>query len=52
MNRSALQVLEDTEINDAWKAEVDRRVAESETGTAITYSLEEVEAALHARLAG
>ena len=39
------------EIDASWKVEVERRVAESEAGTAITYSWEEVEAPLRARLA-
>jgi hypothetical protein len=38
------------EIDAAWKTEVERRVAEAETGTAVTYSWEEVEAPLCARL--
>jgi putative addiction module component (TIGR02574 family) len=42
----------DAEIDDAWKAEVERRVAEFESGTAVTYSWEEVEAPLRAGLAG
>ncbi|MGA2848571.1 MAG: addiction module protein [Terracidiphilus sp.] len=41
----------DAEIDSAWKAEVESRVAESEAGTAVTYSWEEVEAPLRARLA-
>jgi len=41
----------DAEIDAAWKAEVERRVAESEAGTAVTYSWEEVETPLRARLA-
>jgi hypothetical protein len=41
----------EAEIDAAWKAEVEGRVAESETGTAVTYSWEEVEAPLRARLA-
>ena len=39
------------EIDASWKAEVERRVAEANTGTAVTYSWEEVEAPLRARLA-
>ena len=39
------------EIDESWKAEVERRVAEAEAGTAVTYSWEEVEAPLRARLA-
>ena len=42
----------DAEIDASWKAEVERRVAEAEAGTAVTYSWEEVEAPLRARLAG
>jgi putative addiction module component (TIGR02574 family) len=42
----------DAEIDAAWKTEVERRVAESEAGNAVTYSWEEVEAPLRARLAG
>ena len=52
MNRSDQHALEDDEIDNAWKSEVERRVADSETGTAVTYSREEVEAPLRARLAG
>lgn len=40
----------DAEIDASWKAEVERRVAEVETGSAVTYSWEEVEAPLRARL--
>jgi hypothetical protein len=39
------------EIEASWMAEVERRVAEAENGTAVTYSWEEVEAPLRARLA-
>ena len=39
------------ESDAAWKAEVERRVAEADAGTATTYSWEEVEAPLRARLA-
>jgi putative addiction module component (TIGR02574 family) len=42
----------DAEIDAAWKTEVERRVAQSESGTSATYSWEEVEAPLRARLAG
>jgi len=41
----------DAEIDEAWKTEVERRVAESDAGHAVTYSWEEVEAPLRARLA-
>ena len=41
----------DAEIDASWKTEVERRVAEVETGTAVTYSWEDVEAPLRARLA-
>jgi putative addiction module component (TIGR02574 family) len=41
----------DAEIEASWKEEVERRVAEVEAGTAATYSWEEVEAPLRARLA-
>lgn len=41
----------DAEIDASWKAEVERRVAEVEAGNAVTYSWEEVEAPLRARLA-
>jgi putative addiction module component (TIGR02574 family) len=41
----------DAEIDASWKAEVERRVAESESGTSVTYFWEEVEAPLRARLA-
>ena len=40
----------EAEIDASWKAEVERRVAEIESGTAVTYSWEEVEASLRARL--
>jgi putative addiction module component (TIGR02574 family) len=39
------------EIDTSWKAEVERRVAESGAGSAATYSWEDVEAPLRARLA-
>jgi putative addiction module component (TIGR02574 family) len=39
------------EIDAAWKTEVERRVAEADAGNAVTYSWEEVEAPLRARLA-
>lgn len=42
----------EAEIDAAWKMDVERRVAESEAGSAVTYSWEEVEAPLRARLAG
>jgi putative addiction module component (TIGR02574 family) len=42
----------EAEIEASWKAEAERRVAEVEAGTAVTYSWEEVEAPLRARLAG
>ena len=35
------------EIDAAWEAEVERRVAEIENGAAVLYSLEEVEADLN-----
>jgi putative addiction module component (TIGR02574 family) len=41
----------EAEIDASWEAEVERRVAEVESGTAVTYSWEEVEAPLRARLA-
>jgi len=41
----------EAEIDASWKAEVERRVAEVESGAAVTYSWEEVEAPLRARLA-
>jgi putative addiction module component (TIGR02574 family) len=41
----------DAEIEASWKAEVERRVAEADAGAAVTYSWEEVEAPLRARLA-
>ena len=40
----------DAEIYAAWRAEVERRVAESETGKATTCSWEEVQAPLRPRL--
>jgi putative addiction module component (TIGR02574 family) len=40
----------DAEIDASWKAEVERRVAEVDAGTAVTYSWDEVEAPLRARL--
>jgi putative addiction module component (TIGR02574 family) len=42
----------DAEIDATWKAEVERRVVECEAESAVTYSWEEVEAPLRARLAG
>ena len=41
----------ETEIEAAWGEEVERRVAEIAAGTAVTYSWEEVEGPLLARLA-
>jgi len=41
----------DAEIDASWRAEVERRVAESDDGSAATCSWEEVEAPLRARLA-
>lgn len=41
----------DAEIDAAWKTEVERRVSESDAGSASTCSWEEVEAPLRARLA-
>jgi putative addiction module component (TIGR02574 family) len=38
----------ETEVNAAWGAEIGRRVAEIKAGTAVTHSLEEVEADLRA----
>ncbi len=40
----------DAEIDASWKDEVERRVAEAESGRTATYSWEEVEAPLRARL--
>jgi putative addiction module component (TIGR02574 family) len=40
----------DTEIDASWKAEVERRVDESEAGTTVTHSWQEVEAPLRVRL--
>jgi len=40
----------DAEIDASWKTEVERRVAEIDAGTAVTYSWEEVESPLRARL--
>ena len=40
----------DAEIEASWKAEVERRVTEAEAGAAATFSWEEVEAPLRARL--
>ena len=42
----------EAEIEASWKTEAERRVAEVDAGTAVTYSWEEVEAPLRARLAG
>ena len=42
----------ETEIEASWKAEAKRRVADSDAGTGATFSWEEVEAPLRARLAG
>jgi putative addiction module component (TIGR02574 family) len=41
----------EAEIDASRQAEVERRVAEIESGTAVTYSWEEVEAQLRAQLA-
>jgi putative addiction module component (TIGR02574 family) len=41
----------DVEIDASWKAEVERRVAEAEAGNSATYTWEEVQAPLRARLA-
>jgi len=41
----------EAEIDASWQTEVERRVADAETGTAVTYSWEEVKAPLRARLA-
>jgi putative addiction module component (TIGR02574 family) len=41
----------EAEIETAWDKEVERRVAEIKAGTAVTYSWEEVEESLRARLA-
>ena len=38
----------EAEIDAAWDGEIARRVAEIKAGTAVTYSLEEVEADLRA----
>jgi len=38
----------EAEIDAAWDPEIERRVAEIKAGTAVTYSLEEVEAELRA----
>jgi putative addiction module component (TIGR02574 family) len=40
----------DAEIEASWKAEVERRAAEADAGRGETYSWEEVEAPLRARL--
>lgn len=40
----------EAEIEASWKAEVERRVADADTGDGTTYSWEEVKAPLHARL--
>jgi len=40
----------DAEIDAAWKAEVERRVAEAQAGNSTTNSWEEVQAPLRARL--
>jgi putative addiction module component (TIGR02574 family) len=42
----------DAEVEASWKAEVERRVADGESGSAVTHSWEEVEGPLRARLAG
>jgi putative addiction module component (TIGR02574 family) len=44
-------VSSEAEIDASWKTEVERRVAEFDAGSAVTYSWEEVEAPLRARLA-
>jgi putative addiction module component (TIGR02574 family) len=38
----------EAEVDASWDAEIERRVAEIKAGTAITYSLQEVEADLRA----
>jgi len=40
----------EAEIEAAWKTEAERRVADADAGNATTYSWEEVEAPLRARL--
>jgi putative addiction module component (TIGR02574 family) len=40
----------EAEIDSAWDAEISRRVAEIKAGKAVTYSWEEVDAELRARL--
>lgn len=40
----------ETEIEASWKAEVERRVADSDAGNSTTCSWEEVEVSLRARL--
>lgn len=40
----------EAEIEASWKAEVERRVADADSGAGVTYSWEEVEAPLRARL--
>jgi len=47
---SLLSTLEpDSELDDLWKAEVERRIDQVDAGTATTYSWEEVKSRLHAR---
>jgi putative addiction module component (TIGR02574 family) len=41
----------EAEIESSWRAEVEQRVAEVNAGTAATYSWEEVDAPLRAKLA-
>lgn len=40
----------EAEIEASWKAEAERRIAEANSGTEATYSWDEVEAPLRARL--
>jgi putative addiction module component (TIGR02574 family) len=42
--------ISEAEVDASWDAEIGRRVAEIKAGTAVTYSWEEVEAALRAKL--
>lgn len=43
---------DDFELSDEWKAEIARRIAEVDAGTAKTKSWEEVKASLDRRLSG
>lgn len=45
----SVKINSEDDYDDAWKAEIERRTADIDAGTAITYSWEEVEAELRAK---